>query len=258
MIYTNAAPEKDTPFFQKEIDRVRSNPENETYKNIEKAITEHINNHQELPIGITIGLQNMALNASFVKDLVSVYNKYEKQITDQNRTELNLYTNPNIFYTKIPENNASIKYCNLNDAVTTSILNLLAKFQQQNEDMLIYYKPPKSDKAIADFELSKSENYSQTFPEYKLLTKYPLNKKLSFEFNYHFIVKNLVDKDILNPDFKYNWQESNNIIDNIPKDMKRFKETFNPDQEKRIGANPETNSQKPARRMIDNKISKRK
>jgi hypothetical protein len=208
----------------KYLDIVKANPNNYSYQTFDEALKKHFSNYSEFPINIKLGdSKNISLTASSLKDLIELFNIYEDKIYDHNKSTFNFSNNPNILYTEKPINNLNTKECNLNKLLSTTILNILSSFiQNKNNKYLFYCNENNVDSPIADFILLDK---LETDSNYKFIK--PLNPDLSLEYNYFFLINNLLDKDILNPNYKYNWQNSNNIIENIPKEWKQFKSIRN-------------------------------
>jgi len=207
---------------------------------IENALKKHLSSeNNSFPFRIQIDDNFITLCASSLRSLNEVFENYKDKLFDPYRKALSLYDNPNITLNDEPFTNFEQKTVNLNNLLVNASLSLITTFNNFDKDCFVLYKPNnfKPNMAISDFVLVPSNSQqpkddpyivNMQIEGYKLLSEFPLKKSLSKDANYFSIINSFLDKDILNPEYKYNYQLKNDIFKNkLPKEWKNFEKIFN-------------------------------
>jgi len=218
---------------------------NET--SIENAVKEHLEKHPDFPINFQIGNSHINLNYASLRNLNKVFEKYKDKLYDSNKCCLDFEDNPNIKTVSSAEAAKYDKKHSLNNILITDTLNILAYFNNRANDAYIVFRSFNSTlhttnnpgNATVDFifvdstgvPFKKEENLKKyTENGYILLSEFPLRKNMSRDMNYFSFIKSLKGKDILNPKIKLYYDPKYDVFQILPKEWKKFENTFNSKQ----------------------------
>jgi len=203
---------------------------------VEDAINKHLNSNKlkDFPFSIQIGEYSINLNSLSMSVLNEIFEKYKDKLYDSYKFDLDFNSNPNIIKNEKNINDIETKQCNLNTLLINTTLNILADFKHIEKDAFVVYNPKylKPNSPIVDFELltinSKSTDNIRTNNDYLILNQFPLRKSLSLDANYFSIINSLNNcKNILNPEYKYNYNPKFDVFTKKPtKEWKLFESIY--------------------------------